>query len=445
MAKRVAVVFALVCAASACSSGQALQDAALDGTAATLAYLDDAAVRRSELQASLVNPSNGYSRLRLAHYASGDALDWDHLTEWNPRTEPIALTELDQPGGAFLTALSYGASPLSLPRSVSSASDPALVALGKQAFFRYPVQLAPYMSVALASRAAATEYGLWLDDAMGVGGLVRAQMADGRGAVALTCATCHAAPPLDFSVSADAAIVAGLPNRALDIGAAVLDYAPAPSEAEALSLWGRGRLDVTTETGLEPVAIADLRPVRWLTHLHRDATLEQRSLVTLATRIETLVTTSSDQVVRPPRLIALALAAYVWSLADSLPSLEMATQQAPRGAALFDTECAGCHVPPSLTGPPVSLATVGTDPTLGLSADRGTGMYRVPSLHGVGTRGPLLHDGTVASVGALFDPVRPTAAFSGKVHGIGAVPGHPFGLELAPDDRTALVTFVSAL
>jgi mono/diheme cytochrome c family protein len=444
-AKRAAAVFTLVCAPWACSAGQAPHDVGGAGTTTMLAYLGDAAVRRSELQASLVNPSNGYSRLRLAHYASGDALDWDRVAEWNPRTEPIAVTELDQPGGASTTALSSGASPLSLPTSISSASDPALLALGKQAFFRYPVQLAPYMSVALASRAAAAGYGLWLDAAAGVGGLVRAQVADGQGAVALTCATCHAAPAMASDGSPGVAIDAGLPNRALAIGAAVLDYAPAPSEVEALSLWGPGRLDVTTDTGLEPVAIPDLRPVRWLTHLHRDATLEQRSMVTLATRIETLVITSNDQVVRPPRLVALALAAYIWSLADSLPSLEAATAQAPRGAALFDAACAGCHVPPALTGPPVLLATVGTDPTLGLSTDRGTGMYRVPSLHGVGTRGPLLHDGTIASVAALFDPARSTATFSAKLHGMGAVPGHTFGLELAPDDRAALVTFVSAL
>jgi hypothetical protein len=91
------------------------------------------------------------------------------------------------------------------------------------------------------------------------------------------------------------------------------------------------------------------------------------------------------------------------------------------------------------------LATIGTDPWLGESPDRGTGAYRVPSLHGVGSRGPLLHDGTVPSVAAMLDPTRPTAAFTGRLHGPGAVPGHLYGLELAPADRAALVAYVEAL
>ena len=79
-----------------------------------------------------------------------------------------------------------------------------------------------------------------------------------------------------------------------------------------------------------------------------------------------------------------------------------------QGRAILQSHCAGCHGPPGLTGEPVPLATGGTDPALGLSPVRGTGTYRVPSLHGVGTRGPLLHDGTVPSLAAFFDPARIT-------------------------------------
>jgi hypothetical protein len=88
---------------------------------------------------------------------------------------------------------------------------------------------------------------------------------------------------------------------------------------------------------------------------------------------------------------------------------------------------------------------VGTDPTLGMSADRGTGYYRMPSLHGVGSRGPLLHDGTVPSLDAMFDPARPTPAFTSKLHGAGAVTGHSFGLSLSASDRAALVAYLQAL
>jgi cytochrome c peroxidase len=112
---------------------------------------------------------------------------------------------------------------------------------------------------------------------------------------------------------------------------------------------------------------------------------------------------------------------------------------------VFSIACAACHVPPRLTGPPVALAIVGTDPTLGVSADRGTGAYRVPSLRGVGSRGPLLHDGTIPSVDALFDPTRLTGGFSQRLHGSGPVAGHAFGLDLADADRRALTDYLGAL
>jgi cytochrome c553 len=404
-------------------------------------YLDNATFRRAEMTASLVNPANGYSQLRLAHYEAGGATDWDLLPEWNPRVEPIGEFELDAAGGASgAPSLSPGAAALALPESVATEDDPGLIALGAAAFTRYPVQLAPYMGVALASRAAAAHYGLWVDGALGVGGLVRVELADGSGAIAVTCATCHASPGLG-------PIEMGLPNARLDVGAALLDSGTFgdAAAASAIAAWGPGRLDVTTSGGTEPVAISDLRPVRWLSHLHHDATLVQRDRTALAIRIETLMITSQSEAVRPPRVVALALAAYVAGLADALPKADAAAQGSPQGASVFESQCVSCHLPPALTGPPVPLDVVGTDPTLGLSLNRGTGMYRVPSLHGVGTRGPLLHDGTVPSLDAMFDPARLTRAFTERLHGEGAVPGHPFGLDLSDGDRSALVAYLRAL
>ncbi|HEX8954035.1 MAG TPA: hypothetical protein VF945_19405, partial [Polyangia bacterium] len=90
------------------------------------------------------------------------------------------------------------------------------------------------------------------------------------------------------------------------------------------------------------------------------------------------------------------------------------------------------HAPPSFAGGLVPLAVVGTDPAVALSSDRGTGAYRVPSLRGVSTRGRLLHDGSVADLGALFDPGRTVA-------------GHRFGLELPAADRDALVAYLATL
>jgi len=404
-------------------------------------YLVDASYRRAELVASLVNPQDGYAQQRLEHYATGDANDWDRLPEWNPPVEPVQPSELDAPGGASATSPGAGAAPLGLPDDVASEDDPRLVALGEAAFHRYPVQLAPYLRVALASRDAAARYGLWVDDRAGVGGLVREQLADGSGAVALTCASCHEA-------RVSGALVPGRPNDHFEIGAAMLDGANPPipaGTAAAIGAWGPGRLDVTTSTGLEPVRIADLRPVKWLTHLQADATVHQIDRTALAIRIETLIVTSAGETVRPPRVVALALAAYVASLAQALPDEAAAAASSPRGAQVFEQACTACHQGTALTGPPVPLAVVGTDPTLGQSAVRGTGTYRVPSMHGVGTRGALLHDGTVPSLAAMFDPARTSPGYPLRLHGPGAIPGHPFGMSLDADDRAALVAFLSAL
>jgi cytochrome c5 len=423
-----------VAALAACGSSP---PAAVD----PLPYLDDASYRRSELSQSLVNPANGYSELRLAHYATGDANDWDRLPEWNPPAEPIAVADLDAPGGAAGIPASAAASPLALPASVTSIDDPALLALGKAAFSRYPTQPASYFAVALASPQAAAQYGVWVDAAQGVGGLVRARAADASTVVSLTCATCHTA------AGPGGALVPGLPNAALDVGAALLasEGAPPGPSQDPIAAWGPGRLDVTTTAGTEPARIPDLRPVRWLTYLQQDATVRARDITALAIRIETLITTSNDEVVRPPRVVALGLAVYVTSLAGGLPSVDAATAASPQGAALFQWGCATCHASEGMTGAPVALSVIGTDPVLGMSASRGTGTYRVPSLHGVGSRGPLLHDGTLPSVDAMFDPARLTASFTGRLHGTGPVEGHASGLDLAASDRAALVAFLQAL
>jgi mono/diheme cytochrome c family protein len=301
--------------------------------------------------------------------------------------------------------------------------------------------LAPYLSVALGSLEAAAQFGLWIDGARGVGGIVRARLADGSMALALTCASCHAA-------RTSAGVQDGQSNAALDLGAAIVAASGTALDAETaahFAAWGPGRLDVTTSTGLEPARIADLRAVHFQTNLQQDATLSMRGETTLAIRIETLLIASSGQVVRPPRVVALALAAYLESFAASLPAIETAEEASPVGARIFAANCSSCHAPPILSGAAVPLEMIGTDETLGLSSDRGTGTYRVPSLRGVGTRGPLLHDGSLPSLATMFDPARETSAFTGRLHGSGAVQGHRFGLDLPAPDRAALVAYLNSL
>ncbi len=398
-------------------------------------YLTDAHYRRAELVASLVNPANGYSSLRLAHYDTGTTGDWSSLPEWNPPTEPLTEAVLDS--GHAGDRLGTSATALVIDDAARSGSEESLLAVGEAAFSRYPVQLADPATTVLHTTADAATYGLWADPSLGVGGLVRVRLADGSTTLAETCATCH-------SLLRDGALVAGAPNPDLDWGALLVAATKAldPAVAANLLAWGPGRLDVTTTSGTEPVRIADLRPVRWLGYLQADATVQQRDVTSLAIRIETLVITSHQETLRPPREVSLGLAYYVRSLADSLPTGTPETSAATRGAATFGVECASCHVPPALTGAPVPLDVVGTDPTLGLSADRGTGTYRVPSLHGVAARGPLFHDGRAPDLAAVLDPDRVSPGYTGALHGTGPIPGHPFGLGLSSDARADLLAYL---
>jgi len=387
-------------------------------------YLGDRELRRSELEAALVNPDNGYSRLRLANYALEHG-GWDALPEYNPRGEPI----LDR-GAAPNAPLSATATALAL--SADPESDAELVELGEAAFFHYPTQIVP-AQVALATDSP--DYGLWLDAGHGLGGVQRVELPGGGVGFAVTCSTCH-------STIRNGALVAGLANERFDLGRMLIDGGEVlSSNVTAYAAWGRGRLDVTTLSGVEPVRIPDLRKTAWQSHLQADATVRQLDRVTLAIRIETLLVVSHGQTVRPPRLVALALAAYLTSLASSQPPLPAA---GARGESVFAASCAGCHVPDALSGPPVALAVVGTDPRLGLSADRGTGTYQVPSLHGVAARGLLMHDGAVGSLAAMFDPARLSPGYTGGVRP-GPVPGHPFGLDLDASARADLLTYLEML
>ena len=98
----------------------------------------------------------------------------------------------------------------------------------------------------------------------------------------------------------------------------------------------------------------------------------------------------------------------------------------------FGARADACHDPDQgFTGAPVPIGEVGTDRALGLSPDRGTGNYRVPSLRGVGQRGVLLHDASIMSLTDFLDPDRQG--------------GHRFGLSLDDASRSALLSYVREL
>lgn len=346
-----------------CADDEVDADVALGQT-----YVEDPDFRRASLEASLVNPDNGYSRLRLARYTADG---WGALPTWTP----AGFEDVD---------------------SVPWERD-ALLRLGERAFFFYPMQLLP-----------ALERGLEDPDAYGVeAGLVRVRT-DSGDATALTCAACHA------GVS-DGVVVPGLNNADFDFHGILLASRGLP---RGPSWWGPGRVDVTPDDIDNPTAIPDLRPVRYQTHLHRAATV-RNGLVELAIRTETLIITSMNENHRPPRKLVFALALYLWHLAPEPPT--------GRPAA-FDSACGGCHGSDGLAGPPVPLQAVGTPDGVGTSPARTTGMWRVPSLVGVGERRALTATGDVPDLAALLDPRR-----SG---------GHTFGGELTDLQRAEIQRFL---
>lgn len=360
-------------------------------------YLGDPAFRRAVLRDSLVVRDNLYARKRLARYRE-DA--WDALPEWNPEVSLVR----DGPYARSFDALRF---------TRGETREAVLLELGKCAFSTYPLQVVPYVGRALARADVESRYGLALHEGRR-GELVFVKREDGRTTPAYTCATCH-------SAEVGGKWSAGVPNRTLRVDL-LLDDAGVRTPT-----WGPGRVDVTADDVVNPTAIPDLRPTRFQPQLHRAGTVNN-SLVGLAIRLETLAITSLDERARPPREVALGLALYVWSLGERLAPVSRGLA----GQEVFSRTCGECHRGEALTGPAVPYARVGGAPAIFESPERGTGMARVPSLRGVGTRAPLLSSGAVETLEALVSPERCDDA-------------HPFGRELSERERRDLLEWLSRL
>jgi hypothetical protein len=163
-----------------------------------------------------------------------------------------------------------------------------------------------------------------------------------------------------------------------------------------------------------------------------------------------------------------ALALFLYSLKPpSNPN--RFDEAAGRGRTIFERErCGTCHAPPLYTNNKIIPVEgfrpaagqkerdeilerrLGTDPRYTLQSRKGTGYYKVPSLKGVWYRGPLEHNGSVATLEDWFDPARlrsdyvPTGFKGGGVTRR-AVPGHEFGLKLSERDKANLIAFLRTL
>jgi hypothetical protein len=173
-------------------------------------------------------------------------------------------------------------------------------------------------------------------------------------------------------------------------------------------------------------------------------------------------------VYRFPDELLFALAQYIYSL-ERPPNPNLSDPRAAAGRKVFERErCGGCHTPPLYTNNKLTVAdgfkppsdhplqadilpiSVATDPGLALKTRKGTGLYKIPSLRGVWYRGLFGHDGSVTTLEEWFDPARLRddyipSGFKGYKVTHRAVPGHQFGLALAPEDKAALIAFLKTL
>jgi hypothetical protein len=357
-------------------------------------FVTELSSRRAALEKSLAVTDNGEAQLRLQNYALPGK--WEALPVLNAELAPVTLGQ-----GPALARLWAGE---------VVWNERALLELGRHAFEEWPAQRAPQLRALLGpalqpvstDRRRLAAVGAWLDDRGRVGGFVWARYPDGTTEPALSCASCHARPDR-------AGHLLHGPASDFDLGALVGEH------------WGPGRVDVTADARDNPVAIPDLRATRHQARLHHSANL-YGGLEALAVRTETLLITARENLVRPPRELAFALAYYVWSLGKPESSPE------PTPSASFRENCGGCHSGATGAGGLVSATRVGTDAAATESPLRGTGGYRVPSLYRVSQRQRLTHLGWSLTLEQFFAPERLTTH-----------PGHAFGLDLDAERRQALV------
>ncbi len=403
-------------------------------------YLGATVNRRAALEASLVNPTNIYSRQRLASYGK-DTVGWDALPVWNPRSRPI-----DQ---AIADELRRGVMPELPAERLWDGKRPTKqaewVALGRRVFFTFPLRAEIAMEHALTPGVAGSELlGVERTPTGELPGLVVFGDVDGRQRIGITCAVCHTA-------IRNGSIVEGAARRSLDLGALRLRFygdtkeSIDPELARRMATWGPGRADVTEDDDEDPVAIPDLWGLRTQSHLTHAGTIRHIGPMALAIRQETQLLHANALRVRPPRELAWALAMYLYALEPPPARVGGDPAVIARGAALFADACRSCHASSTFGGDPVPAAKVGTDPALADGRARGTGRYRVAPLVRVADAAPYLHDGSVPTLDVLLSRDRLAPEFVGGTRGPGPIRGHTFGTSLPADDRAALRAYLETL
>jgi hypothetical protein len=404
-------------------------------------FLEDPFYRRRALEHSLVNHENFYSQERLSSYALGNG-GWDLLPEWNPRSRRLTSELAARLEKGEMPALSADRPPLW--DGVVPTTMEAWIALGRRVFFEYPMRAEIFMEYALTKPALAEEAGIERTPSGEVLGLVVFANVDGDTRVGITCALCHAAIQ-------KGEVVIGTARRRFDYGRLRLAYFAETGEPidpelkRRMATWGPGRADVTEDDDEDPVAIPDLWGLRSQPFLTQTGAIRNDSPLALAIRQETQLVASNRALIRPPRVLAWALAMYVYSLSPPPPKCSKTSPVWVRGTALFAEHCRGCHSTLAHGGGTIAAAVIGTHPALANGHGRGTGQYRVPPLVRVREGAPFLHDGSISSLAELLSPSRLRVDYCQGRLGPGPVPGHRAGLNLTAEDRRALIAFLETL
>lgn len=405
--------------------------ASIDILAEAERYLNDADFRRAQLEASLTSRDNLYAKRRLTNYGLVDR-GWDLLPPWNPRARMLGVGPGARPSprGDFEPVWNG-----QRPQTREQWRE-----LGERVFFRFPLRAEPELAWAVSSPERAAEFGLApTADGTWLGVVEFESFEPGQPpAVGITCALCH----VD---EAGGQSVVGRARRSFDYGRVRVAYRRAtgraidPESAARMHAWGPGRADVSDDTDADPISIPDLWGLRDLEFLTQAGTLTHLGPTTLAIRQETQILYASRQRVRPPRELAFALAVYLYTLQppERPRPHDADTGRVRRGAQLFATHCSGCHSGPARSGALVAVERVKSSAAMTRGHARGTGAYRPAPLIDVEHAAPYLHDASVSSLEALLDPVRVERGYPKDAH--------PFGSQLAFEEREALIAYVRTL
>lgn len=369
-------------------------------------FADDAAFRRRILKNSLVNHKNGYAKVRLANYTPEK---WGQLKVLTPRYRRVRPEDL----GAEIPTVDESWETLDVDNVHWQQRE--IMALGEKMFTSYPAQLDQALYHIVTGRGEPDDYGFW-ETSDWVGGLIWVALPGGV-YPSFSCASCHA------NVNDQKKLVYGLPNHNINIGKLKDDNGYRHTH---LSQWGNGKADISADGIDNPISIADLRAVRFQTHLHRTANI-RNSVAALAARLDTGLILASRRSVRPPPMAAFALAYFVTELGTALtPVPELS------GRDVFNKQCARCHNGDGFSGKPVPIDEVHSNEHIARSPDRTTGFMQNTSLRGVSDRKNLLSDGRIHSFEELLQKNR-------NEH------GHYFGLDLSRDEKKKLIRFLKKL